>query len=153
MRNLHGGLFIKSHLTPTYHVSSTTEPNIFLSVYIQYSAVHLHILLPHFFWHIFHSMPFSPPHSSSSSSSRSFQTFAWNPGALACLTANLQPVDLPNTQTSIQVSPGSSLCPHRPHSLSWPMQFLKPLPCKLWQDIMHWSVYCSFFPSVRVVEQ
>lgn len=38
----------------------------------------------------------------------SFQTFAWNPGLLTCLTANQQPVDWPSTQTSIQVSPGSS---------------------------------------------
>lgn len=41
----------------------------------------------------------------------SFQTFAWNPGVLACLKAHLQPVNLPSTQSSIQVSPGSSPCP------------------------------------------
>lgn len=125
-------------LTPTYYVSSTTEPNIFLSVYILYcSAAYLTTKL------LTYStvMPSSHPHPLSSPCS--FQTFAWNPGVLACLKASLQPVDLPNTQTSIQVSPGSSSCPHCPHSLPWPTQFSVNLCCVNFDKIT-WILFFSF---------
>lgn len=58
----------------------------------------------------------SSSHSCSSSPACSFQTFAWNPGALTCLTVNLQQVDSPTPQSSTQVSPGSSPFPlcHEP---------------------------------------
>lgn len=68
------------------------------------------------------AMPCSHPHSLSSPCS--FQTFAWNPGVLACLIANLQPVVLPSAQLSIQVSLHSSSSQHCPYSSSQPMKAL-----------------------------